>query len=828
MFHIAVRRWHAAVSLIVLLCIAAGAQAGTWLMTGGNARHSFSTAEIGPMSPTVRWSVSPFEGCDWFGTAPIVNSTGVVYFAADPGTETAIYAFNPAQTLKWKYLLPLGASFSELALDSEGTIYFSSNGKLHALYANGKLKWACPVGGTPVVGDNGIIYLSSGNTLFAINPNGTRRWAYNAGGAATLPAVASDGTIYLGTTTRLLALNANGTVKWSYSISGGAGAPAIGPDGTIYFVSGSYLYALTPARALKWRYAAGGGIGPPAIDGNGIYFVAGVNVTALSQAGALKWRYPVPGEYTLSNLAIDGNGTVYFTARSGYSRVYALTPQGKEAWFYTEGFDDGRDFTGAVVGPQGTLYVATNAPFSSQQLWGFRTDGDLPIVQPDLWIRAANEPAYQGDNIYNTTADGQTSALTVGPGVAAEYAVKLQNERAETDCVKVTGSRAPAGWTVQYFVLNSNENEIDITAEVTGTGWPATFNNYGRKLLIRATPGAGIPAGASFAARLTAESMGSNIRIDTVAAVTSVPGAGIQPDIQVRNGFESVFIGDNIYNSDGAGQTKTQSAGGGVTAVYVVRIQNDSPVNAAFTVTATAGDPGWTVKYYSTANGANVTAAVAGAGWNTIVLIPGGTTHLRVEVTPAATLNAGYVKRLQVNAATQTQPSQLDIAVLETTKTGAAAAVQPDLLVRAAIDQPFWYGDNVIDPTGVLQVCTRPTWELYVPETIFVRFQNDGTTNAAFRITGTAMSSGWSVRYFRTDTGGDITAAVSGAGMLTPSLPPGGFVDMRVEVAPQDGAYPNGECLVYVTGRATTAPYLADTVILHTVFDGNANAQAHE
>ena len=121
---------------------------------------------------------------------------------------------------------------------------------------------------------------------------------------------------------------------------------------------------------------------------------------------------------------------------------------------------------------------------------------------------------------------------------------------------------------------------------------------------------------------------------------SSPPGI-YQPDNQIRNHGETDYTGDDIYNTDGTDQTKSQAVTGNVTAIYEIKLQNDATGIDALNVTGTASGSSWTVIYYSVAEDADVTDLVTGGIWYTRTMPSGYWEEMRLEVTPDSTVPVG-------------------------------------------------------------------------------------------------------------------------------------------------------------------------------------------
>jgi len=73
-------------------------------------------------------------------SSPAIGADGTVYVGS---SDSYLYAFNPAGTLKWRYLTETGAQVnSSPAIGFDGTVYVGSTaGYLYAINNNGTLKW---------------------------------------------------------------------------------------------------------------------------------------------------------------------------------------------------------------------------------------------------------------------------------------------------------------------------------------------------------------------------------------------------------------------------------------------------------------------------------------------------------------------------------------------------------------------------------------------------------------------------------------------------------------------------------------------------------------
>lgn len=236
--------------------------------------------------------------------------------------------------------------------------------------------------------------------------------------------------------------------------------------------------------------------------------------------------------------------------------------------------------------------------------------------QPDLWIRKIYDTAYVGDNIINTTGAGQMRGTYANPFRQGQFIFRVQNNGTTADSFRIVASRAPTGWVTKYYRSPSNE---EITAQVTSCGWvtPNLTPGASECFYLMTRPLPSVPVDTILTRYVSAVSVAEPTKLD-VAKTLTVVNSAYQPDLWLRTGVEpTTYTGNDIYNTTGVGQTKTQNVDIGHTAYYYCRVQNDGDAAEAFTVAGPANSGGWAVDYYQYASGAAITGAVTGAGWNT-------------------------------------------------------------------------------------------------------------------------------------------------------------------------------------------------------------------
>jgi outer membrane protein assembly factor BamB len=255
---------------------------------------------------------------------------------------------------------------------------------LLALNPDGSEKWRLFVGAdvdsTPVVDSDGTIYFGTDgptNSLFAVNPNGTVKWQFVTGDDVDgVPSLSPDASVVyvVSNDDNLYAVNtATGAMIWSFPI-GADGAEsgelnsssAVDPNtGIIYVGSDDHnVYAVNPNGTEKWRFTTGADIesSPTVaidpIDGRSTVYIGSDddNVYALdAETGAKKWEFATGGPNVVSSPVVDLDGTIYVGSEDG--NVYAINPDGTEKWNFPTG-DQVR--SSPAIGQAGFIHIGSN------------------------------------------------------------------------------------------------------------------------------------------------------------------------------------------------------------------------------------------------------------------------------------------------------------------------------------------------------------------------------------------------------------------------------------------------------------------------------------
>jgi len=318
-----------------------------------------------------------------------------------------------AGTVKWSY--DVGDKVRALpAIAEDGTIYVCSfDGFLHALNADGTLKWkyeALFMGETsyiryaPAIGTDGTIYFSGiAGTVYAVNPDGTEKWVTDitVGESEAAPAIAPDGTIIVTTSMgEVQALNpTDGSVIWNKSDFGntsGYSSPAIDANGTIFLPLGN-LRAISSDGIELWQAEASGGNSSVAIGADGTIYngASDTYLYATNPDGTLKWKFKTDNEIWGSPV-IGFDGVIYIYSTDSY--LYAVNPDGTLKWKFGGLWNllSHQTLT-PVVGADGTIYIGGGTESFQTKFYALKQDGTVK------WELNLDEPLYSLPTI---TSDG--------------------------------------------------------------------------------------------------------------------------------------------------------------------------------------------------------------------------------------------------------------------------------------------------------------------------------------------------------------------------------------------------------------------------------------
>jgi hypothetical protein len=260
------------------------------------------------------------------------------------------------------------------------------------------------------------------------------------------------------------------------------------------------------------------------------------------------------------------------------------------------------------------------------------------------------------------------------------------------------------------------------------------------------------------------------------------------------------WVGDNIYNNDGSGQTVELQMLPHQTEFAGVKVENDGGVADSFTIKGDAGTADVSVSYWL--DGGDVTGQVVAGTLASGTLQPGENIVLTVRVTR----KDGVLQPpgCKVTATSASDPAQSDTVGLRF----SAMPWQPDLQARPLGASGAWVGAHIYSSDGRGQVVQLTIPPLATVKTA-VRVVNDGGQADRFTIRGSAGTPAFPVLYWL--GGVNVTRDVIAGTLRTGRLQPGGSVTLTVWMASASASpVPRGDCKV--TATSVSSPSRKDAV----------------
>ena len=312
-----------------------------WPAFQHDARHSSSSAAVGPQDATLRWRRRLEGGVT---PAPVIGVDGTIYAASNGGV---LHALDPA-TGEDRWTFDGGGGYgSDLstapAVLADGTILWPGpRDTLFGLDAAGTLLWSRQFGSfllSPAItagGSIAIAEMSGALHMLDITSNGVHeRWSSDLGGSGTSygsPAIGDDGTIFATAGNRIVALRDEGDrgeILWHFDIGSGTEvSPAVGRTGiSIFGTNDDFEYGVDAEGRELWRYPRKSlSYSSPAVTDGGLAYFGdhnGYMNVVEARSGCLVRRYKGSDEIWTAP-AIDAKGNVYFGTKDGHIFGFAF------------------------------------------------------------------------------------------------------------------------------------------------------------------------------------------------------------------------------------------------------------------------------------------------------------------------------------------------------------------------------------------------------------------------------------------------------------------------------------------------------------------------
>ena len=195
--------------------------------------------------------------------------------------------------------------------------------------------------------------------------------------------------------------------------------------------------------------------------------------------GTGKLNVPMRDGGQAEGLALDSAGHILAGgfASNGSDRDFALARFESDGTLSTTFGTGGKAFTNLGTNDSGRGVAVDSA--ERIVMGGYTNMGDNADFaavryasegyRPDGMVKKASVAAYSGDDIYNSTGNGQTVLTKTKRGRLATFQLKVQNDGTGSDALTVDGCASSRGFVVTY-----SNGVNDITADVTDGTYAVT------------------------------------------------------------------------------------------------------------------------------------------------------------------------------------------------------------------------------------------------------------------------------------------------------------------------------------------------------------------
>jgi len=354
----------------------------------------------------------------------------------------------------------------------------------------------------------------------------------------------------------------------------------------------------------------------------------------------------------------------------------------------------------------------------------------------DLAIKKAIDPpsAFALDNVYQALPTGaQVLDMAAAPLRPASFHIRVQNDTsAPLSAVLRAVEENNTGWTAIYRQGGSN-----ITAAITSAAGHMIENlpaNGTELIEVELRPGDRVVGAARM--RTTINVAGdryAGFRTDAVRA-EAINEVGFQPDLMVRAIDDVLYTGEGIYNLTGADQTRHIQLTPCGPGAFAARLLNAGNITNTFILTATAGDSGWSVRYFEGLIGTNdLTTDLTGAGVY-VTLSPGASWESRVIVDPLQIPGGSASGSFNVTARSTSNTARADVVVLSVQRPPSSLVPVPAVY---ASGEDFAKG-TMIGATATNDMLTLQDRSVTRPF-IWVPNSNEGTVSKVDTRTGNEL-----------------------------------------------------------------------------------------
>ena len=330
----------------------------------------------------------------------------------------------------------------------------------------------------------------------------------------------------------------------------------------------------------------------------------------------------------------------------------------------------GRDHgAGGIAVAGGRIYLAGGVHDGTTVPW---FDAYDPAT--DSWSRLPDLPQRR-DHFHAAVVDGKFWAI--GGRISSSATRVGHNQAFDLATGRWTTGLAPLPTLRAGFAVAVFGSEIVV---IGGEGGGATYDeaeaydtatNRWRALTPMPTARHGIQAVMwNGAAHIAAGGMKMGGAAPTAVheVLRLPPSSGSRPDGHIRLSTSSWFVGNDVYNTTGAQQTRSTTSGPGQKRSFVIRMQNDATTTDGLKLRGCAASPGFQVRWFAGATGTTeITTAVVGGTYSVAGVPPGGTRAVRLEVVTGAATRSGATQSCPATVGSTSDAATTDTVLARVT-----------------------------------------------------------------------------------------------------------------------------------------------------------------
>jgi hypothetical protein len=242
----------------------------------------------------------------------------------------------------------------------------------------------------------------------------------------------------------------------------------------------------------------------------------------------------------------------------------------------------------------------------------------------------------------------------------------------------------PVGTEIRYILSSDAMNPADCSTALTWLFWNGTAWAVSNQSVVQSSTPAEISANLGQFPHLGNLCWRAFLRSDGTGTplldLLSITLSEAQPDAHIAyvpGAGPPVFIGNNIFNTDGSNQSIAAQVS--TPQTFLVRVQNDGLFADSFKYLVNPVPGGWTAQYFDAESGGNPIpeSVITTAGYTTPALAVGAAFTIRAVYTPTVDSTPGVPMNLLFNLSSSLEPAIVDAVGITLTPVFA----RPDLLL---------------------------------------------------------------------------------------------------------------------------------------------------